>query len=106
MRGMGLLRSRHFKKLRFDHSVHLAHSEEDAAGELLLVVDGEPAGEHGLDLRLQDLRAGQLRQRLLLQDAKVLLRARLGSELVAVAGGRRVFTEHIHRTLHSSCICK
>ena len=42
-------------KLVLDHSEHLSHRVVDTTSELVLVVDCEPAAEHGSDLRLKDL---------------------------------------------------
>lgn len=52
---MMLLTRRHISQLVLDDCEHLTDSVEYAAGEFVLVIDGEPAAEHRSDVGLEDL---------------------------------------------------
>ena len=60
MVGVEVLTGGDVGKLVLNHSEHLSHRVVDATGELVLVVDCEPAAEHLRNIGLQHLRDAQL----------------------------------------------
>ena len=69
---MVVLACRDISQLVLDHSEHLSHRIVNTTGELVLVVDCEPAAEHGSNIGLEDLGDRQLCERLVFQDIEVL----------------------------------
>ena len=94
-----LLTCGHFCQLVFDACVHVTHGEEDAPRQLVLVVQSEPLGEHLTDLGLEDLRAGQLGEGLVLEDGEVLRGLWLLAESLRVARRRCHLAENLRGNL-------
>ena len=111
MVGVEVLTGGDVGKLVLNHSEHLSHRVVDATGELVLVVDCEPAAEHGSNIGLEDLGDRQLCERLVFQDIEVLfslgavskvlcvvrLHGHLAEDILGVLGILRVQTHVIGR---------
>ena len=82
-------------QLVLDHSEHLSHCVVDTTGELVLVVDCEPAAEHGCDLWLEDLSDRKFCKRLVSQDIEVLFGLGTGSKVVRIVCRRGDLSEDI-----------
>ena len=79
-----LLARRHVSQLVLDDREHLTHRVEDAPGELVLVIDGEPAAEHRGDLGFEDLGDLLAVEGLRVQHGEVLVGLRTISETAVV----------------------
>ena len=86
-------------ELVFDACVHVSDGEEDAPCQFVLVVQREPLGEHLADLRLEDLRAWQLGEWLVLEDGEVLRCLRPLAESLRVARRRCHLAENLRGNL-------
>ena len=84
VRRVVLLARRHNGQLVLHYGEHVAHSEEYTPRQLVLVIEGEPLGEHLLDVGLEDLRARELAESFLLEDRKILLCSRPLTESLRV----------------------
>ena len=82
--GVHLLTRGHLSELVLHYSEHLTHRVEDASRKFILVVDGEPSGEHGCDVGFEHLGYLLTDERFLVQHIKVLvgLRALTKSTIV------------------------
>ena len=79
-----VLARRHICKLALDDCVHLTDGEEDAAGELVLIVDVKPLVKSLSDVRSEHLGDRQPIEMLVFQHFKVLLRLGLVTEGLSV----------------------
>ena len=82
-------------QLVLDHSEHLSHCIVNTTGELVLVVDCEPAAQHGSDLWLEDLSDRKFCKRFVSQDVEVLLGLGASTKVVRVVRRRGDLSEHI-----------